>query len=165
MARIIAPHAPYCQTRRIASGRATPTLCGLHSREATMPYLVRYTPSGADVRFTGVATGAEIVEAKALALSHRYDGPLRFLLFDLGTADQLDIPTADVRRVAREDREYAERHPPFAIVVVAPHDLEYGLSRMWQAFVDDTPIDSNVARTRAEAVGWLAGRGLDVAHL
>jgi hypothetical protein len=36
---------------------------------------------------------------------------------------------------------------------------------MWQAFVDDTPIDSLVARTRAEALGWLAGRGVDVGAL
>jgi hypothetical protein len=130
-----------------------------------MPYETRYTPSGADVRFTGVATGPEIVEAKARALAHRYDGPLRFLLFDLAGADRLDVPTADVRRVAREDREYAATHPPFAIAVVAPHDLEYGLSRMWQAFVEDTPIESNVARTRAEALRWLAGQGADVAEL
>ena len=130
-----------------------------------MPYVTRYTPTGADVRFSGVTTGSEIVEAKTSALAHPYDGALAFLLFDLAGADRLDVPTADVRRVAREDREYAATHPPFAIAVVAPHDLEYGLSRMWQAFVDDTPIESTVARSRAEALGWLAGRGVDVAGL
>jgi hypothetical protein len=130
-----------------------------------MPYETRYTPTGADVRFSGVTTGTEIVAAKASALAHRYDGALAFLLFDLGGADRLDVPTADVRRVAREDREYAGTHPPFSIAIVAPHDLEYGLSRMWQAFVDDTPIESTVARSRAEALDWLTGRGVDVAGL
>ena len=130
-----------------------------------MPYETRYTPTGADVRFSGVTTGAEIVEAKASALAHPYHPALAFLVFDLGGADRLDVPTSDVRRVAREDRAYAATHPPFAIAVVAPHDLEYGLSRMWQAFVDDTPIDSLVVRTRAEALHWLAGRGVDVTAL
>ena len=130
-----------------------------------MGHETRFTREGADVRFTGVATGEEILDAKQAALARRYDGPLRFLLFDLSGAERLDVPTIDVRRVARVDREYAETHPPFAIAVVAPDDLEYGLSRMWQAFVDDTPIDSLVVRTRAEALGWLAGRGVDVAAL
>ena len=130
-----------------------------------MPYQMHYTSTGADVRFSGVTTGEEIVRAKASALSHRYAGPLRFLLFDLGGAERLDIPTAAVREVAREDREYAETHPPIAIAVIAPHDLEYGLSRMWQAFVDDSPIESNVTRTRPEAIRWLAGQGVDVAEL
>ena len=127
-----------------------------------MPYQTHYTQMGADVRFTGVATGAEIVEAKVRALAHPYAGPLRFLLFDLAGAERVDVPTAAVREVAREDRAYAASHPPSAIAVVAPHDLEYGLSRMWQAFVDDTPIQSNVARSRSEALRWLAGRGVDV---
>ena len=130
-----------------------------------MPYEMRFTGTGADVRFTGVATGAEVVEAKARALAHRYERGLSFPIFDLGGAERLDIPTADVRRVAREDREYAETHPPIAIAVVAPHDLEYGLSRMWQAFVDDTPIESKVARTRDEVLVWLADRGVDVTGL
>jgi hypothetical protein len=130
-----------------------------------MPYEMRFTGSGADVRFSGTTTGADIVEAKAEALAHHYDGGLAFLLFDLAGADHLDIPTADVRRVAREDREYAETHPPFAIAVVAPHDMEYGLSRMWQAFVDDTSIVSKVARTRDEALAWLAGRGVALGGL
>jgi hypothetical protein len=127
-----------------------------------VPYEMRFTGAGADVRFTGVTTGAEIVAAKAQALAHRYERGLSFLIFDLGGAERLDVPTADVRRIARADREYVEAHPPIAIAVVAPHDLEYGLSRMWQAFVDDAPIESTVGRTRAEALAWLADRGTAV---
>ena len=131
-----------------------------------MPYQMCFTDTGADVRFSGVTTGAEIVAAKAEALAHPFGRPLGFLLFDFTGAEQFDVPTADVRRVASEDREYAATHPPFAIAVVAPQDLEYGLSRMWQAFVDDTPIASTVARTRAEALAWLAAdRGEDVSGL
>jgi hypothetical protein len=130
-----------------------------------MAHEIRFTPDGADVRFTGATTGDEIVGAKVDALAHFPGGTLRFLLFDLSGSERLDIPTLDVRRVARVDREYAETHPPFAIAVVAPDDLEYGLARMWQAFVDDTPIQSVVARSRPEALIWLAGRGVNVATL
>ena len=130
-----------------------------------MGYEIRFTREGADVRFDGVATGDDLLAAKEETLAHRYVGPLRYLLFDLSGAGRLDVPTADVRRVARIDREYLETHPSFAIAIVAAHDLEYGLSRMWQAFVDDTPIESIVVRTRVEALRWLAERGADVALL
>jgi hypothetical protein len=125
-----------------------------------MPYCAHYTPNGAHVSFTGLTTGAEIVEAKAAALAYPYADRFQYVLCDFSDADRLDVPTSAVRCAAQADRDFARAHAPFAVAVVAPQTLTFGLSRMWQAFVDDTGIRSTVVRTREEAVGWLAELGL-----
>src|SRR5205085_3301266 len=65
--------------RRVANQTSAPTL-GRGPRQSTggsgehqggrwgVPYQTRFSDTGADVRFTGISSGAEIVEAKLEAL-------------------------------------------------------------------------------------------------
>ena len=41
------------------------------------------------------------------------------------------------------------------MAIVAPRDLEYGLSRMWQAFVEDNGWETMVFRSREQAEEWV----------
>lgn len=44
------------------------------------------------------------------------------------------------------------------VALVAPEDLLYGLSRMWQAFADDEAIQSQIFRDFSSAEIWLCSQ-------
>lgn len=41
------------------------------------------------------------------------------------------------------------------MAIIAPDDLRYGLSRAYQAYADEAPVEIHVCKTRAEADDWL----------
>ena len=77
------------------------------------------------------------------------------VLVDLRGADPASIGSHALRRVAdlftRSDRT-PER---CRIAMVASHDAGYGLSRMYQAFRSDSPIEVRVFRDMDGAHAWL----------
>lgn len=52
----------------------------------------------------------------------------------------------------------AEVNPDALVAVVAPNDLEFGLSRMWQILSDETPWEIRVFRGGEEARMWIRER-------
>jgi len=61
-----------------------------------------------------------------------------------------------VRRIAQITRDRRSRYGATKSAIVAPRDLEYGLSRMWLVFVDDEEnVDTSIFRTREEAIAWV----------
>ncbi len=125
-----------------------------------MPYIARFTSNGVEVSFTGVVSGTDVVDAARVALAGPYADDLAFILVDMSGAERMDAPTAAVRRASQDNRDHLRTHPPFAVAVVAPQAVTFGLARMWQAYVDDTAIRSTVVRTRDDAVRWLAELGI-----
>jgi hypothetical protein len=124
-----------------------------------VPRTSRYLPEGAEVRFSGTTTGDEIFDAKAEFLAHGFPEGPRFALFDFSAVDVFQVTPDDVRRIVELDRQGVTAHPQLAIVVVAPKPLQYGLARMWEIHLDDTPVRTAVLHTRLEALQWLASAG------
>jgi len=127
-----------------------------------MPRTIEFRRQGAHLDFTGIVTGEDLFGVNDVILGYDYPGPPRYALFDFSRAERVDVSTADLQRVAEEDRRDAERIAGVAIVIVAPQTLTYGLARMWEGLVDPTPLLSQVVRTRGEAITWLAGQGIEV---
>ena len=66
------------------------------------------------------------------------------------------VTAEGVRRIARMARDRRAKYGVTKSAIVAPRDLEYGLSRMWLVFVDDEKdVSTRIFRTREEAVAWM----------
>jgi len=64
----------------------------------------------------------------------------RFLLFELTDAALAQISTDTLKVLAGLHKVLAQHtFTGMPVAVVAPRDLEYGLSRMWQVVVEETP--------------------------
>ncbi len=71
--------------------------------------------------------------------------------------DTFTVPTADeIRRIA-DLMESLDAPDGSRVALVAGGDLEYGVSRMYQAWADGADYRVAVFRDRDEAVAWLRG--------
>jgi hypothetical protein len=139
----------------------------MQCEEATMPYTTRLTPSGADIRFTGVVTRALVEQAMAEAAACSVGAPLGYMLRDYTAIDRLDVSSADVRALTRFYADEAGPIAPSLVAIVAVRPVEYGLARMWELIAEDSGAygAAHVARSRAEAVAWLVAYGVPAGEL
>lgn len=126
-----------------------------------MPRTIHVRREGAVVEYAGVVTLADFLGLNAEVFSHAYaGGKPRFALLDFSRAERVDLSSADLERIAEEDRRDAPMIADTAVLIVAPQTLTYGLARMWEGLVDPLSLESMVVRTRPEAEAWLAARGM-----
>lgn len=76
-------------------------------------------------------------------------------LIDLRTAEEARVSSPTLRRVA-DLFSGSDRTPERTrVAIVAETDVAYGLSRMYQAFRSESPLDLRVFREMADARAWL----------
>jgi len=127
-----------------------------------MSRTISYTPQGVDVRFTGVATGAEIDEVNEETYAHSYEDELRYVIFDFVDVARIDISPEAVHAIAEADKRHSALRPRFLGVLITPKPSDYGLARMWQGYAADANIESAVFKSRVEALAWLKEHGIEV---
>lgn len=76
----------------------------------------------------------------------------RFVLVDLTDVEQVHISPVDLEALVSTQLKISRR----AVAVIAPRDLLYGLARQWEMLALELEWPTCVARTRAEAIAWLA---------
>jgi hypothetical protein len=127
-----------------------------------MPVEITDIDGGRGVRITGtgIVTGDEYLDVHR---QHLTEDPVRFReyrhsLSDYRGATKIEIPTPAIHEVARLCREAAEVNPEIVVALLVETDLAFGLSRMWQALVDEVPWEVQVFRRADEAREWIVDR-------
>jgi hypothetical protein len=105
----------------------------------------------------GRVTAKEMAAAKTALMERPAEiGSCMFSIVDHTGAERVDYSTADLQKLARLDHALAPyTRDGIAVAIVAPRDLEFGLSRMWQAFVEDNGWETMVFRSRKRAEAWI----------
>ncbi len=83
-------------------------------------------------------------------------------LFDVSRVFDCNLTTEAIRAAARIAARADERLGAVRVAVLAPHDLAFGLGRMYAALTESLQREVRVFRTASEAHGWL---DLDPAEL
>lgn len=83
----------------------------------------------------------------------------KLVLWDIAQADLSALKTDDIRDDAKQTKDLADIRKGGKTAIVSSNSLEYGLSRMLEAFYDleRVPFEVQVFRTMDEAMEWLAG--------
>ncbi len=127
-----------------------------------MPVDHRVSHGGLGVVFAchGAVSRGEFVAVKAHYLAARETtAKLLFALIDLTRAGAFSLTTDDIRLLAELDSQLAEILPNgFLVALVADTDLEFGLSRMWEALAGGVGWETRSFRSGAEAGAWIAKR-------
>jgi hypothetical protein len=88
---------------------------------------------------------------------------ISYLMIDLTNAVLSELSTADLQALASLALAKAKYVPsPLVAAIVARRDVVFGLSRMWQALIDDTGWTTIVCRTRVEADRWIDENVIDI---
>jgi len=79
-------------------------------------------------------------------------------LFDLSEASVVDVTGEDVRELSATTLPFTREGKPVKVAIVAPRDLEFGMSRMYQMLQGQSVNLVRIFRDRVEADAWLEER-------
>ena len=84
-------------------------------------------------------------------------------LADLSAADFSQVSPGTVHWLAKFFQELYERHGVTATraAIYAPHDLPFGLARMYEAFAGESPERVHIFRDLSQARLWIEGTASD----
>ena len=118
-----------------------------------MPIEHRYDPALRTlfVELTGEVSETELVDAARKLSADPSIPPGGRELVDLSGVRDTDVTSAVLRRVAQIYSERDQQPEDSRVAIVAPGDLYYGLSRMYEAFRRSSPVEIRVFRELGEA--------------
>lgn len=122
-----------------------------------MPIQVRELDGGAGIEVvaTGTVSGAEIIAAHDEIYSDRNLRRQRYQIVDRSHCAAYRVSADEVREIARLDGAAANVNPGIVIAVVSGDDVQFGVSRMWQAYAEAGDFVTQVFRDRAAAERWV----------
>lgn len=126
-----------------------------------MAYTTEFIDDGHGVLHTGsgIVTGRELITASEQDLQAMRDGlPLRYGLIDFTGITRFEAGSDEIRSVARLSVSMAKIIGTAHVAIIAPHDVAFGMSRMWEAYAHAADWHTYVFRHRPEAEAWLALR-------
>ena len=107
------------------------------------------------VRGTGKVTADEIMTtgSKIFANSEWING--FNILLDYREISELGVKTEDIENIVDQDKRNEYLFDKSKCAIVADSDLVFGLSRMWEAYSEDTKIKAMVFRNIEDSLRWL----------
>lgn len=108
--------------------------------------------------FSGPIHDRDLLEAFEALLSADYDASADDLI-DLSAVTHMGVTSAGLHRLLAMYEEREETGHRTRNAIIAPTDVLYGVSRMFQALHgDDKPDELEVFRSRDDALRWIENR-------
>lgn len=126
-----------------------------------MPWKTTYGAQGAEICFSQLCTGDDILDAHESIYRHRYPEGLHYIVADFVRVDFLEISLADLLRIAEHDRQYLLRNPAHCLAMIAPQAQVVGLLRAYQEYMQGSNLRATITATRHEALTWLRAELLE----
>lgn len=102
----------------------------------------------------GQPEGAELFEYYAALRSHPDFHPKFNEIVDLTHAEAINVSNADLKKFSESTARYTSLGAPVKVAIVAPGDLEFALSRMYE-LMQHSGNEIEVFRDRAAAEAWI----------
>jgi len=123
-----------------------------------MPYRITYDNGarGVTTTFYGVLTDDDLIKSCIDRTSS--DDKITDLLYiedDLLEVTEFKASTEGIKECALFADRASELNKKLVHIAIASEDIIYGMTRMWQAYADDTGWNMNIVRTREDAEIWL----------
>ena len=125
-----------------------------------MPVQINYIQDGIGIEFisSGIVTGKEIIEANKKIYNRENLLRLRYKIVDRTTCTEYRVSTEEVQIIANQDTEAAKINPNIIIALVSTTALQYGVSRMWEAYVNGAGFQTGIFEDRKAADTWVRER-------
>ena len=122
-----------------------------------MPIQIKYIDDGIGVEFigSGVVTGADIIAANKEIYRNENFSKQRYQIVDRTKCTNYHVSHKEIITIAEQDKVAAKTNPNIIIAFISTSPLQYGISRMYQAYVGDEGFLTEVFRDRKSAEKWL----------
>ncbi|MGD0584608.1 MAG: hypothetical protein ABSA86_02380 [Oryzomonas sp.] len=112
-------------------------------------------------KIIGMVSSDELINA----LHRYYTGHItKNLLWDLTNGSVDKLTTGDIKHISQLVLQHAQTRIGGKTAIVAPSDVDYGMSRMLNTYAEigNIPFETQVFRTQSEAAKWI---GVDLSAI
>ena len=123
-----------------------------------MPVEYKFLDDGIGVLLEaeGRVTGQKLIETLAeIYRSEEKAKKFKYSIIDFTDIEKMDVSNGELDLISEKHRDAGKLTADRVIAVAAGKDIAFGLSRMWQASIDDNNWDITIVRTRNEAESWV----------
>jgi len=122
-----------------------------------MTYSITYqTDGGVITTYSGIVTDHDIIScAKERTESPDTLKEFKYFLSDFTDVNEFNVSSNAIKTIAHLTVQASKANKNLIIVVIVPTDLEYGMSRMWAVYSDESNLKLHMARTKEEALEYL----------
>jgi hypothetical protein len=131
-----------------------------------MPVQINFIEDGLGIEFisSGIVTGSEIIQANEKIYTGEILSRLRYKIIDRTNCTEYNVTTKDIQIIASQDRKASQINPNIIIAIISTTPLQYGMSRMWEAYVDETGFQMEIFKDRGSADKWLRKKLIISSH-
>ncbi len=122
-----------------------------------MPNEIQYTDDNIGICFSAVGkvTGKEIIESQSDIYQSKGFAKLRYWIVERSRCTEYEVSSDEVSRIAAIDNEAAKINPNLIIALISESDLQFGVSRMYEAQISADGFRTKVFRDRCTADKWI----------
>ncbi len=122
-----------------------------------MPIKIKYTEDGLGIKYIayGLVTGNDIIEANKDIYSRKDFSNYRYKIADRTECTEYRVNGSEVRVIADQEKEAAKINSDFIVALISKSDNQYGMTRMYHAYMGDEGFLSEVFSDEKSAVAWI----------
>ncbi len=122
-----------------------------------MPIQIKYINGGFGVEYcgSGVLAGTDIIEANKEIYGNESFSRQRYQIVDRTNCEEFRVSNDEIRIIAEQDKAAAKISPNIIIALISTSDLQYGISRMYQAHVGENCFMTEISRDSESAEEWI----------
>ena len=110
---------------------------------------------GIEIIASGIVTGKEIVAAHKEIYNEENLEKQRYQIVDRTHCTKYQVTSEEVERISEIDNNASKINPNIIFAVVSPTPLQFGISRMWQAYLDEDRFVTKIFQDRKNADEWI----------
>ena len=118
-----------------------------------MPVDVNFLDDGAGVELiiSGATTGKENIEANSKLYTKETLSRLKYKIIDRTACTEYRITSEEIQLLAQQNIQASRINNKFIIVFVSPTPEQYGMTRMWQVYVEESYLRTEIFKDRQSA--------------
>ena len=110
---------------------------------------------GIEIIASGTVTGEEIIDAHKQIYKKETFKKLRYKIVDRTDCSKYQVYPDDIEKIAVMDDDASKINPNIIIAVISTTSLQYGMTRMWQAYLTNNLFITRNFSDRISADKWV----------
>ncbi len=111
---------------------------------------------GVEILAEGVVCAAEVLAASHRMYAEERLGRQRYQIIDKTRCTEYALTADDIAALAEMDIQASKINPDIVIAVVESAHLQFSLTELWQAHLEECPFRTQAFQSREQAEAWLA---------
>ena len=110
---------------------------------------------GIEIIASGIVTGEEIIKAQEEVYNEENLQKQKYQIIDRTHCTEYQVSSEDIERISDIDNRASEVNSYIIIAVVSSTPLQYGMTRMWQAYIKEDRFMTKIFSDRKSADEWI----------